>query len=149
MTSRRFVPVVFLALALAACQGGTQASNAPADAKTGTAIATGFAQFSDVPIPEGARMDLDRTLILGSQEKWTGRLALISGLAPAGAFDLYQDQMVRQGWTEISAVRSETSVLTFSREERVATIQISRSTLGSTLIDITMSPRGTKPAAKP
>jgi hypothetical protein len=41
----RLAPVALLAMALAACQGGTQASNTPVDAKTGTATATGFAQF--------------------------------------------------------------------------------------------------------
>ncbi|MFN0042899.1 MAG: hypothetical protein ACKVSF_06770 [Alphaproteobacteria bacterium] len=134
-----------LALALAACQGTTQISSTTPEAKQAGNAPSGFAQFTDIPIPEGARMDMERTLILGSQEKWIGRLAIASGASAAAVFDLYQDQMVRFGWVEISAVRSETSVLTFSREERVATIQIQRSTLGSTLIDITVTPRGTKP----
>ena len=46
------------------------------------------------------------------------------------------------GWQEITTVRSEVSVLTYSRNSRVATIQIRNRTLGGAVVDITVSPRG-------
>ena len=139
-------PIQAVLLLLAACQSHTQVSSATPDPKTGGTAIAGFAQFSDIPIPDGAKMDLERTLILGSKEKWIGRLALTTGQTPPAVFDLFQAKMGGYGWTEVAAVRSETSVLTFQGTDRVATVQIQTTTLGSTVVDVTMAPRGTKPA---
>jgi hypothetical protein len=139
-------PLLAAFVLLTACQPHTQVSSATSDAKAGGTAVTGFAQFSDVPIPDGAKMDLERTLILGSKEKWIGRLALTTGQTPPVVFDLFQAKMAGYGWTEVAAVRSETSVLTFQGADRVATVQIQTTTLGTTLVDVTMAPRGAKPA---
>lgn len=99
-------------------------------------------QFTDIPIPAGARMDLDRTLILGPRETWIGRLVFTSGAAPNDLFEFYNRELPRFGWVGITAVRAGTSVLSFSRAERVATVQISRTTLGGSEVLVTISPRG-------
>lgn len=98
-------------------------------------------QFTDIPIPSGARMDLDRTLILGPRETWIGRLVFTSSAGPNDLFDFYNREMPRFGWTGITAVRAGTSVLSFSRGERIATVQISRTTLGGSEVLVTISPR--------
>ena len=72
-----------------------------------------FAQFTDLPIPEGAEMDLEKTLILGSQESWIGRLVLETGQSAPELFDFYQLEMTRFGWSEVTAVRADISVLTY------------------------------------
>ena len=99
-------------------------------------------QFTDIPIPAGARMDLERTLILGPRETWIGRLVFTSGAGPNDLFDFYNRELPRFGWTGITAVRAGTSVLSFSRAERIATVQISRTTLGGSEVLVTISPRG-------
>jgi hypothetical protein len=45
-------------------------------------------------------------------------------------------------WQEITSVRSDTSVMTYIRDERVATIQISRAPLSGAKVTITVSPKG-------
>ena len=104
-----------------------------------------FAQFTDLPIPEGAVMDLEHTLILGTQERWIGRLALETSADAPAVFDLYQTEMSSYGWQEVTAVRAEVSVMTFVRGERVATIQIQSNSLRGTEVDVTVSPRGATP----
>lgn len=99
-------------------------------------------QFTDIPIPSGARMDLERTLILGPRETWIGRLVFTSSAGPNDLFDFYNRELPRFGWTGITAVRAGTSVLSFSRGERIATVQISRTTLGGSEVLATISPRG-------
>jgi hypothetical protein len=99
-------------------------------------------QFTDIPIPAGARMDLDRTLILGPRETWIGRLVYTSSAGPNDLFDFYNRELPRFGWVGITAVRAGTSVLSFSRAERIATVQISRTTLGGSEVLVTISPRG-------
>ena len=98
-------------------------------------------QFTDIPIPSGDRMDLDRTLILGPRETWIGRLVYTSSASPSDLFDFYGRELPRFGWASITAVRAGTSVLSFSRGDRIATVQIGRTTLGGSEVLVTISPR--------
>jgi hypothetical protein len=99
-------------------------------------------EFTDIPIPGGARMDLDRTMILGPRDSWIGRLVFTSVATPNDLFEFYNRELPRFGWTGITAVRASTSVLSFQRGERIATVQISRTTLGGSEVLLTISPRG-------
>ena len=84
----------------------------------------GFAQFPDIAVPAGATMDVERSLVLGARDAWIGRLSMNTGQSPAVSYDFFLREMPKYRWEEITTVRSETSVLTFSRDSRVATIQI-------------------------
>ncbi len=128
-------------LALAACDRGPElaASSAPIQAD-GEATAA-FQPITDVPIPEGARLDSGRSLVLGGEDNWTGRLVFSIGESSADAFALYHQDMQRFGWRLITSVQAESSVLAFSQGDRVATIQIEGRTLSGATVAITMSPR--------
>ena len=106
-----------------------------------------FAQFQDIPIPSGVKMNMDRTLILGENENWIGRLVIDSQSPQASLFDFFKHRTTQFGWQEITSVRSSTSVLAYSKGNRVMTIQIQSQPILGTQISITMSPRGT-PAAQ-
>ncbi len=101
-----------------------------------------FAQFQDIPIPGGAKMNMDRTLVLGAHEAWIGRLVIDSSVSQAQMFDFFKQRTGEFGWREITSVRSATSVLTYSRDQRIMTIQILTRPLLGTQVDITMSPSG-------
>ena len=104
----------------------------------------GFAQFPDIPIPAGAKMDTDRSLVLGARDAWIGRLAIKISRSSSSIYDFYSREMVRFGWREITSVRSEVSVLTYQQGNRIATLQIWNASLGGAKIDITVSPKGKK-----
>ena len=106
----------------------------------------GFAQFPDIAVPAGAKMDVERSLVLGARDNWIGRLSMDSGQGPSASYDFFLREMPKYRWQEITTVRSETSVLTYSRDDRIATIQITKKTLGGSKIDVTVSPRGRPPA---
>lgn len=134
-----------IALALAACTPTADEAppSAAASSSAGpTKAAVGFAQFPDIAVPAGARMDVDRTLVLGARDAWIGRLAMSSSGGVTETFDYFMGEMPKFGWQEITTVRSEVSVLTYAREGRIATVQIRPRTLGGALIDVTVSPRG-------
>lgn len=118
--------------------GGTTTGNTPR-------TAVGFSQFSDIAVPAGAKMDVDRSLVLGARDEWIGRLSLTAGDNATAAYDFFLVEMPKFGWQEITSVRSEVSVLSYSRGERVATVQIRARTLGGSLVDVTVSPRGRPP----
>jgi len=108
-------------------------------ASTGTSPNTSI--FPDIPIPEGANMIVDRTLVVGTQD-WFGQLALNANQGPIAIFDFYRNRLPQFGWNEITSVRAPTSVLTYDREDRILQMQISSTTLRGSEILITVSPRG-------
>ena len=61
--------------ALAGC--GEMASNPPpSNGNPAGPGQPGFAQFTDIPIPPKNTIDLDRTLVFGSDRDWIGRVSL-------------------------------------------------------------------------
>lgn len=148
-STRSHALVVASVLVLAAgCTSG-DGTVPTAGTSTGSAsrTAVGFAQFPDIAVPAGAKMDVERSLVLGARDDWIGRLSMNTTGSTSESYDFFLREMPKFGWQEITTVRSEVSVLTYSRSGRVATIQISRKTLGGSAIDITVSPRGRPPAA--
>ncbi len=126
-------------LAVAGC--ADDGAGSPASNKEKGLLA-GFAQFSDIAVPPGAKMDVDRTLVLGARDAWIGRLAFTIGMAPTAAYDFVIREMPKFGWSEITSVRSGSSVITYSRGDRIATVQIDARTLGGSQVHMTVSPRG-------
>lgn len=137
--------IVACTVALAAC-GSLSGSAPPPSAGKGSGSGTrgkvGFAQFSDIAVPSGATMNVDRTLVLGARDAWIGRLALSAPDNATQTYDFFLREMPKFGWQEITTVRSEVSVLTYMRGDRIATVQIMPRTLGGSKVDITVSPRG-------
>ncbi len=112
-----------------------------------TAGKTSFNRFPDMPVPTGAAIDPERTLILGGGEGWAGQVAVTSPHGPYDLFDFYSREMSGFGWETVALVRAPTSVLTFSRQDRVCTIQISSGTLKGSDVTITVTPREQAAAA--
>lgn len=124
-------------LALSGC-GGSPLS--PSSARSdGTQAAPSFNQFSDIPIPAKADMDVSQSLLLGHGENWVGRLVFTTRGDPGTIYDLFRSDMPGFGWQEITSVRASISVQTWQRADRVATVQIRDTTLGSETI-VTVAP---------
>jgi hypothetical protein len=131
------------AMALSACTQnvGVPRSTQNSGGNGGQPAQPAFSQFQDIPVPGGASMNMDRTLVFGAQESWIGRLVLTASFNTANMFDFYKARTPEFGWQEITTVRSATSVMTYTRGERVMTIQIKARTITGTEVDITVSPR--------
>ena len=104
-------------------------------------VQASFSQFQDVPIPIGAEMDLDRTVILGAHERWIGRLTLETNHNPVKLFNFFKQSTPEFGWQEVTSIRSATSFLTYTQTTRVLTIQITSKTLQGSEVVMTVSPR--------
>ncbi len=141
--SVRFAIVLTVAAALvpAACESGPELTATLAPVAADGEASAAFQPITDVPIPEGARLDTERSLVLGGDDNWTGRLVFNVSESSADAFARYHQEMPRFGWRLITSVQAESSVLAFSQGERVATIQIDGRTLSGATVAITMSPR--------
>ena len=99
-----------------------------------------FAKFKDIAIPDGAVMDMENTIIFGSDEEWFGRLSINPRLSHAETFDFFRYEMPNLSWKAITNVRSTSSVLSYEKDQRIVTIQITYS-YGQTLCSINMSPK--------
>lgn len=130
---------------IVACDRTEPLSASSRTAESGALGEPSFAQFSDVPVPAGSEMDIQRSLVLGDRDAWIGRLVIAVGLNPGRAYDFYFDEMPRFGWQPVTSVRAETSVLTYTRGSRVATIQIEGRTIVGATVSLTVSPKGAAP----
>lgn len=90
-------------------------------------------------------MDIERSLVLGERESWIGRIVMTVGLSADRSYDFFFNEMPRFDWAPVTTVRAETSVLTYTRGERVATIQIQGRTIGGAHVSVTVSPKGRPP----
>jgi hypothetical protein len=109
--------------------------------------AADFTLLTDIPIPSGATMDNERSLILGDKDRWTGRVVMKLWKSVADANQFYQTQMPAFGWEPIMAVTSGVSVMAYVRGDRAATVQIENSTVwGSTVTVIVGQRLGVQPA---
>ena len=125
---------------LGAC--GQTAGIAPTPTPTGESESLpGLPQFNDVLVPAGAKLYVERTMIFGDQP-WYGQLALSVSTDPHTIFEQYRRDMPNLGWQEVTSIRAPTSVVTFSRDDRVATVQIQAARLYGSEILIAVSPRG-------
>ena len=130
-----------LVLTVAGCVMDTQyASNDEANDLPYT-----FSQFTDIPIPDGSQMDLDRSMMFGRETDWMGKVTFYAPYNVSGVFDFYMEEMPKFNWKELTSVRGSNSVLTYSYNCRVATIQlISNGFRGGTTVIISMAPSPAK-----
>ncbi len=99
-----------------------------------------FAQFKEIPVPEKATMNLEKTLLFGS-DPLIGRLAFKAPYNQANMFDFYMQEMPKFGWRELTTIRATQSYLTYSKDDRIATILLSPTTTNGSevMFDISMS----------
>ncbi len=122
-------------------------SAAPATASK-TAEAPSYQPVSDVPIPPGTKIKTDRSLILGADERWVGKMVLDVDMPTTQTYAYYAERMPSFGWEPITAVQGKTSTLTFMRGDRAATVEISGSGFKGSEVGITVSPKQAAMAPK-
>lgn len=98
----------------------------------------------DMPIPATATVRPQETLVMGTGNRWMGRISLNVPGDSQVVYAYFRDGLPSAGWVLTSSSYSKLSFLTFSKAERVATIQIQSVTFGGNEVTITVTP-----AAKP
>lgn len=116
----------------AAAQGG--------DPNDAAAQVSTFTQFNDIPIPAEADLNLDNSLVLGTEDGWIGRIALDVGYGMTEMYTFYEREMPKFGWEQLTTVRSRISTMTYRRGTRVATITLQSQIAGGTDVDFTVAP---------
>ena len=129
--------LILIAFGLSAC-ATTISTNA--DGETAQDIQSKL--LGDMPMPGGARINNENSLILGSGDGWAGRVAIISAQNANEPFTFFRDQFQKSGWTLVSSTKSKNSILVFIKKDRTATIEIEEGGFGGkTNVILTVAPR--------
>lgn len=99
-----------------------------------------FEQFSDVPVPNSASLNLKKTLVLGSNGGWIGRLDYDTPFTMGKMYAFFEAEMPKFGWQPITVVRTTISTMTYSRDRRVMTLILTPLLTGGSNIQVTMAP---------
>lgn len=137
-TALRLALPVFAALTLAGCGSST---SLPQTQAGDPQQQPDFGLLTDIPIPSGATMDNERSLILGDKDRWTGRVVMKLWKSAPEATAFYQQQMPAFGWEPIMAATSGISVMSYVRADRAATVQVESGTMWGSTVKVTVGPR--------
>ena len=103
----------------------TSCSNIAQDSQNQTQILIEYALY-DFPLPEDAEIQMDNTVILGSGDMWAGQIILLSKSSPVGLIKYFTESGKSSGWNLASSTISEIVLLVFNKDERIATVEISK-----------------------
>ncbi len=139
--------LIALALTVSACaprkSSGT-ATMGPGKTATGNSKAAGQQaapiEFADIPVPKGRKINVDKTMVVGT-DVWFGQLTYDTNHSAESMFNFYHRELSDYGWRKITAVRAQTSFLTYERQNRIMTIAITPNRLLGSEVTITVSPR--------
>ena len=160
VSSLRLLAVCLIALSLTATACAPRragpvtpagaADTAPAGSRASKANAAGQQngpiEFADIPVPKGRQINVDKTMVVGT-DVWFGQLTFDTGFSAESMFTFYTRELPNYGWGKITAVRAQTSFMTYERQNRVMTVAITPTRIRGTEVTITVSPRETsKPA---
>ena len=135
----RSITSVALVVLLGACASS-------GDSPTGTPNEVQETQtqlLGDMPLPVASKIIGSDSLIIGRGDNWVGRVVLSGVQSPTDIYAFFQSEYPRAGWTTISAVKSKTSILVFTKGDRTSTVELNEGSLTGpkTLITITSSPK--------
>ena len=142
-----FAPLALVAgLSLAACATSSPPKAADAGPEGSAAAAAveqaKVLQITDIPLPRDAKVNGDASLVIGTNDRWLGRVVLKSGMTSVEAYNHFFLGMPRAGWTLLSAVQGKVSILTYTNGDRIATVQIEGGAMGGgATATIVVSPR--------
>jgi hypothetical protein len=99
--------------------------------------------LGDMPLPTGARILGADSLIIGRGDNWVGRVVLNGLQSSTDIYAFFQAEYPKAGWTTVTAVKSKTSILVFTKGDRTSTVEINEGSLTGpkSIIIITASPK--------
>jgi hypothetical protein len=97
--------------------------------------------LGQLPLPPGAVIRADQSLIIGAGDNWVGRVVLDVGRDFDAAYRYFLETYPAQGWTVVSAVRGKNSLMVMTRQERTATFEMVDGGMMGSSVSLTMAPR--------
>mgnify|MGYP006184586869 FL=1 len=115
----KVVSVIFIAIFLASC------SNTAQESQQQTQILMEYALY-DFPLPADSEIQMDNTVILGSGDMWAGQIIMYSSSSPVNLITYFTETGKSSSWILASSTISERVLLVFNKDDRIATVEISK-----------------------
>ena len=115
----KVVSLIFITIFLASC------SNTAQESQQQTQILMEFALY-DFPLPADSEIQMDNTVILGSGDMWAGQILIYSSSSPVKLITYFTETGKSSGWILASSTISERVLLVFNKDDRIATVEISK-----------------------
>ena len=99
--------ILITILFFSACAGGDRISKNKSldEASTNT-----LTRIADIPFPQGTKLDLNKSLILGEGKTWSGQLFISIPEKKAGVYNYFVNNLEKFDWKEQTTIRGETSI---------------------------------------
>lgn len=137
----RWLLLLALGFAITACSTGQTVVGPSGPNEKVPADSANALQITDIALPAGSKLDADDSLIIGSADRWFGRLVLKTESPTVQTYNHFYGVMPTFGWSLISAVQAKSSILSYQRGDRIALIQIESASLGGTVVAINITMR--------
>lgn len=138
--NRLLLPLVFC-LMLAACSTGQTVVGPSGPDEKVPADASNALQITDIALPAGAKLDAESSLIIGTGDRWFGRIVFKADTPTVQAYNHFYNAMPSFGWNLITALQAKTSILSYQRGERIALIQVESASLGGAVVTVNVTMR--------
>ena len=79
-----------------------------------------------IPLPEDSKYLINKTVIFGEGNKFSGILYLQHEKSADDVANFYRKNLISDGWSEIGIVRSRFILINFEKEHRFATVKVMR-----------------------
>ena len=137
MNLRNIFISLLLISTLSGCIGGEKVS----EQRTIQEGENTLSRISDMPFPEGTKVALNKSLLLGEGKAWSGQLFLNIPDPKSSVFNFYAKNLDDYNWKEQTTIRGETSILTFVGENnRILIITVNGGKFNSSEVLISVSP---------
>jgi len=94
-----------------------------------------------IPIPKNSMYLTDKSVIFGEGDRFTGVLYLIHDAPAEEIVEFYRVEMRDSGWMELAIVRSDFILINFDKEDRFATIKVTRKVFDNSFSEVTIGPK--------
>ena len=101
-----------------------------------------------IPIPENSKYLINKTVIFGEGNRFSGILYLQHEKSADDITNFYRKNMISDGWSEIGIVRSKFILVNFEKEDRFATIKVIRTMFEKSDSEITIGPKSSSQLEK-
>ena len=128
---------LFILLFLVSCAGDSLLPVKGPEGDPGSEL--NLAEFEDIPIPLNSKLDNEKSIIISKNRGWLGRLTFDTSENQITVFDFFRNELPKFGWKKLSEVSSDTSLLNYQNQNRLASIQISDNTFYGSNVSITVS----------
>ena len=129
--------LLFILLFLVSCAGDSLLPVKGPEGDPGSEL--NLAEFEDIPIPLNSKLDKEKSIIITKNRGWLGRLTFDTSENQITVFDFFRNELPKFGWKKLSEVSSDTSLLNYQNQNRLASIQISDNTFYGSNVSITVS----------